>query len=230
MSPPACFLPPAGRLALPRPAPSRPYTGVRRPAAAPRRRRAAPLLCAAAPRPGDDGHASENGLPVPDPGAPLPPKDKLFDDAVSTGASSLEEIADSVRADLQGVSETTRAFADSAIAEETEALLAKYEDRRKELLVTVFEERRVIEGELGRVSELADKYAKSKMRTDTSVRGKLMAAVAGVFSIAAVLYAFSGVVDNDSGALGSAAVDAACAAAAAYFIKRDNDASKESEA
>lgn len=230
MSPPPCFLPPAGRFALPRPAPSRPYTGVRRPAVVARRRRAAPLLCAEAPRPGDDGHASENGLPAPDPGAPLPPEDRLFDDAVSTGASSLEEIADSVRTDLQGVLKATRAFADSAIAEETEALLAKYEDRRKELLDTIFEERHVIEAELGRVSELADKYEKSKRRSNTSVRGKLMTAVAGVFSIAAILYAFSGVVDNDSGALGSAAVDAACAAAAAYFVKRDNDASKETEA
>lgn len=184
------------------------------------------MLSADASSAQDNSLRATNGLP--DSATPsFAQKESLFDDALSSGTSSLEEIAGTVRDDLKGVSETTRAFAESAIAEETEALLAKYEERRKELLQNVDEERRVIEGELGRISDLADKYAKSKAQRDISMRGKVMSGVAGVFSIAAVLFAFSGVVDNDSGALGNAAVDAVCAAAAVYFLQREKEQKRE---
>lgn len=150
---------------------------------------------------------------------------KAFDSLTSSGESSLREIGAAVSDQLESVSDKTQAFADNTSADQTEALLARYDEQQRELLANIDEERRVIEAELTSLSKWADSLSKRQLNEGgTSSRGKLLAAVAGIFSIAALVYAFTAVVDQDSGAFANASVDAIVATAAAFFFTREQNA------
>lgn len=131
---------------------------------------------------------------------------------------------------LESVSEKCQAFGDNLSVEETEALLARYDEQQKKLLANIDEERRVLQEELISLSKVADSVKQGQsVEGGVSFRGKLLAAMAGVFSIAALIYAFDAVVDGDSGAFAKASVDAIVASAAAFFFTREQSAGRDVE-
>lgn len=124
--------------------------------------------------------------------------------------------------DLESIQASTQAYADELIAEETEALLAKYDEQQEELLAAVDDDRRIIEEQMKRIQELTGKMRDDDDDVeiaDTPLREKALAAAAGLFAIAAIVYAWTGFVQDDSVALQNAGLDAVVAAAAVYFVK-----------
>lgn len=151
---------------------------------------------------------------------------EVIDAAASEAQSSLEDVGGAVKDDLESVQATTQAYADKLIAEETEALLSRYEEKKDELLASVDDDRRVIEEQMGRIQELAKNgsgtgFSENFTEGDVPLREKALSAAAGLFAIAAVIYAWSGFVQDDSQALQNAGLDAIVAAAAVFFLKKN---------
>lgn len=146
---------------------------------------------------------------------------EVLESLAKSGTSSLQEIGASVKNDLESVSASTQAMADEMIAEETEALLSKYDEKQEQLLATVKAERRVIEREAKRIEDLAGKLRHAKAGGKPgSPREKILAAVAGLASVAALVYAWTGFVSGDTGSLQNAGLDAVVAAVAVYLLQR----------
>lgn len=148
---------------------------------------------------------------------------RVMEGITETGASRMNEIVSDMKDGLKGVEDEAIERATKMIQEETAALLSKYEDKRSDLINKVKMDRQVIQEEFTKLEQLAGTMNESRSKGRQSYKAKVLFVSTAAFVLATLYYAWNGLVYSDSAALANAAVDAAVAAAAGYFLAKERD-------
>lgn len=174
-----------------------------------------------------DSSPSPSQLPLPDsfltssPKKQTSPADRqIFDDLTADASSSLTALGEQAKQDLENITASTAQFANNIIAEETEALLAKYDHQQRQILTTVDQQRQVINAEIDHLKHLS-----SHRPTPTSVLSKralLYSINAALFATAGVSAIVTAVVRENVADLRIATVYIAIAAVWATLFTREN--------
>ncbi|PXF46815.1 hypothetical protein BWQ96_03344 [Gracilariopsis chorda] len=148
---------------------------------------------------------------------------RVMEGITETGVSRMNEIVSDMKDSLKGVEDDAINRATAMIQEETDALLSKYEDQRSDLLNKVKMDRKVIQEEFTKIEQLAGNMEERREGDGQSLKTKALLVSTTAFVLAALYYAWNGFVNTDPAALTNAAVDAVVAAAAGYFLSKQQD-------
>eukprot|EP00177_Eucheuma_denticulatum_P002843 GFKZ01005094.1.p1 GENE.GFKZ01005094.1~~GFKZ01005094.1.p1 ORF type:complete len:224 (-),score=43.76 GFKZ01005094.1:1429-2100(-) len=169
---------------------------------------------------------SPSQLPLPDDFPTSPPKQQtspadrqIFEDLTAEASSSLNALGEQTKQDLENLTTSTATYADNIIAEETAALLAKYNDQQRQILTTVDQQRQVIKTEIDRLHTLS-----AQPPTPTpglSKRAMLYSVNAALFATAGVSTIVGAVVKENAADLRTATVYIAIAAVWATLFTRE---------
>lgn len=147
---------------------------------------------------------------------------RVMDGIASVGMEKIEEIASEVKGDLDKLMSQSAQVASEMLQEETEIMLAKYEEKQRDILAGVEKEKEVIKREAERIEELTREIKASESTRTTTAATKALSASTALFGLAALFYAWNGIVYSDSVALQSAVVDSLVAAASGFFLAKQN--------
>lgn len=147
-------------------------------------------------------------------------------DITDKGAETVAEIADDLRADLDQIRNDTERMADNLIAEETAALLDRYNDKKEDILNNVQQERKLILSEMNNVEDLAksiDSNLKTSSPSNSTTTTTILLATTALFTLAAIYYAYIGLLNSDASSLTNAVIDLVFAVASAFFLSRETN-------